>query len=75
MATPGQLVELAAGTYSDTAISTDSSKTSATDVIFRPVAGATVTFTYTQTTQGHNVVSTTVIRPATDTTPITDPTS
>jgi hypothetical protein len=44
LATPGQTVELAAGTYSDTAIATDSTKTSAADVIFRPVAGATVTF-------------------------------
>ncbi len=44
LATPGQTVELAAGTYTDTALSTDSSKTSAADVIFRPVAGATVTF-------------------------------
>lgn len=44
LATPGQKVELAAGTYTDTSLSADSSKTSSVDVIFRPVAGATVTF-------------------------------
>ena len=44
VAAPGQTVELAAGTYADTALSPDSSKTSAADVVFRPAAGATVTF-------------------------------
>ncbi len=44
LATPGQTVELAAGTYADTTLSPDSAKTSANDVIFRPVAGATVSF-------------------------------
>ena len=44
LAAPGQTVELAAGTYSDTAILPDSSKTSSADVLFRPAAGATVTF-------------------------------
>ena len=44
LATPGQTVELAAGTYSDTSLPADSSKTSAADVLFRPAAGATVTF-------------------------------
>ncbi len=43
LAKPGQTVEMAAGTYTDTALSVDATKTSATDVIFRPVAGATVT--------------------------------
>ena len=38
------------------------------------IAGATVTFTYRQNTKGHAVVSTTMIRPATDPAPITAPT-
>ncbi|HSS42858.1 MAG TPA: right-handed parallel beta-helix repeat-containing protein [Solirubrobacterales bacterium] len=44
LAAPGQTVELAAGTYADTSLPVDSSKTSAADVLFRPAAGATVTF-------------------------------
>ena len=43
LATPGQTVEMAAGTYSDTSLSLDSSKTSSADVVFQPAAGATVT--------------------------------
>jgi hypothetical protein len=43
VATPGQTVEMAAGTYSDTSLPLDSSKTSAADVVFRPAAGASVT--------------------------------
>lgn len=43
LAKPGQTVEMAAGTYADTALSLDSTKTSTTDVAFRPAAGATVT--------------------------------
>jgi hypothetical protein len=43
VAAPGQRVEMAAGTYSDTALPLDSSKTAAADVVFQPVAGATVT--------------------------------
>lgn len=43
LAKPGQVVEMAAGTYTDTALSLDSTKTSAADVVFRPVAGAAVT--------------------------------
>lgn len=44
LAGPGQTVELAAGTYADTSLPLDSSKTAAADVLFRPAAGATVTF-------------------------------
>jgi outer membrane biosynthesis protein TonB len=43
VATPGQTVEMAAGTYSDTSLPLDPSKTSNADVIFRPAAGASVT--------------------------------
>jgi Bacterial TSP3 repeat len=43
LAQPGQIVEVGSGTYSDTSLSLDSSKTSAADVIFRPAAGAIVT--------------------------------
>jgi outer membrane biosynthesis protein TonB len=43
VAKPGQTVEMASGTYTDTALSLDSAKTSAADVVFRPLAGATVT--------------------------------
>ncbi len=45
LAQPGQTVEVAAGSYSDTSLSLDSSKTSNTDVLIRPAAGAAVTFT------------------------------
>src|SRR3954453_17003070 len=43
LATPGQTVEMAAGTYSDTTLAADASKTSAADVVFQPAAGAAVT--------------------------------
>lgn len=43
VATPGQTVEMTAGTYSDTSLPLDPSKTSSADVVFRPAAGATVT--------------------------------
>jgi hypothetical protein len=43
LAQPGYTVEMAAGTYGDTALSLDSAKTSTQDVLFRPAAGATVT--------------------------------
>ena len=45
LAQPGQTVEMAAGSYADTSLSLDSSKTSNTDVLVRPATGATVTFT------------------------------
>lgn len=45
LAKPGQEVEMAAGSYADTSLSLDSSKTSNADVLVRPAAGATVTFT------------------------------
>jgi chitodextrinase len=43
VAAPGAVVELAAGSYGDQTITSDTSKTSASDVIFRPAAGAQVT--------------------------------
>jgi|GEM_PF-2018935 len=43
LAQPGNTVEMAAGTYGDTSLSLDSTKTSTQDVLFRPAAGATVT--------------------------------
>jgi hypothetical protein len=43
VAAPGQTVEMAAGTYSDTTLSLDSSKTSTADVVFQPAPGASVT--------------------------------
>ncbi|HXR61901.1 MAG TPA: choice-of-anchor Q domain-containing protein, partial [Solirubrobacterales bacterium] len=43
LAQPGDAIEMAAGTYGDTALSFDSAKTSDQDVLFRPAAGATVT--------------------------------
>jgi chitodextrinase len=42
VASPGQTVELSGGTYGGQTINADSSKTSATDVLFRPATGATV---------------------------------
>jgi chitodextrinase len=44
VAQPGQVVEIAAGTYASQRINGDTSKTSATDVVFQPAAGAVVTF-------------------------------
>ena len=43
VASPGQVVEVAGGTYGDQTIASDSTKTSTTDVVFRPAAGTTVT--------------------------------
>jgi hypothetical protein len=43
VAQPGQVVELAGGTYSGQTINPDASKTSSDDVWFRPAAGASVT--------------------------------
>ena len=43
VASPGDVVEVAGGTYGSQSIGKDSSKTSATDVVLRPAAGATVT--------------------------------
>jgi hypothetical protein len=45
VAKPGQVVELAAGDYGSQEIFADGSKTSPTDVVFRPQAGAAVTLT------------------------------
>jgi hypothetical protein len=42
-AQPGQVVEVAAGTYGDQDIRYDDRKTSQDDVVFRPAAGASVT--------------------------------
>src|SRR5207247_8599730 len=43
VAQPGQAVEVAAGTYGDQNLLFDSSKTSSSDVVFRPAPGASVT--------------------------------
>ena len=43
VAAPGATVELAAGSYPAQTLTTDSSKTSASDVVFRPASGASVT--------------------------------
>jgi hypothetical protein len=43
VAAAGQTVQLAAGTYSGGDVNADGSKTSSADVVFKPVAGATVT--------------------------------
>ena len=43
-AAPGQVVEVAAGSYPDQTITADASKTSASNVVMRPAAGATVSF-------------------------------
>jgi chitodextrinase len=42
VAKPGQIVELAGGSYAGGSITADSTKTSSTDVLFRPAAGASV---------------------------------
>jgi thrombospondin type 3 repeat protein len=42
-AQPGQVVEVAGGTYGDQSIAHDGSKTSSDDVVFRPASGAAVT--------------------------------
>ena len=41
-AQPGQVVEIAAGSYPNQAVSPDPAKTSSTDVVLRPAPGATV---------------------------------
>jgi chitodextrinase len=43
VAQPGQVVELAAGTYANQLVRPDATKTSTTDVVFQPAAGAGVT--------------------------------
>ena len=53
MAAPGQVVELAAGTYGNQTISHDNSKTSTDDVVFRPAAGAGVTLGTVTTYASH----------------------
>jgi hypothetical protein len=42
LAQPGQVVEVAGGTYGDQNVLADASKTASADVIFRPAAGASV---------------------------------
>ena len=42
LARPGQVVEVAGGSYPGEAIEVDSSKSSSADVVFRPAAGASV---------------------------------
>lgn len=46
LAKPGQVVELASGTYGGQTIGIDSTKTSPDDVLFRPASGATVSAAY-----------------------------
>ncbi len=43
VASPGQTVEVAAGSYGSQTINSDAAKTSAADVVFAPAAGAAVT--------------------------------
>ena len=43
VARPGEVVEVAAGSYGSQSIGKDATKTSTADVLFRPAAGATVT--------------------------------
>ncbi len=45
IAAPGQVVEVAGGSYGAQTIGADASKTSGSDVVFRPAAGASVTVT------------------------------
>jgi hypothetical protein len=45
VATPGTVVELAAGSYAGETVNPDATKTSSTDVLFRPASGAQVAFT------------------------------
>jgi hypothetical protein len=47
VAAPGQTVEVAAGTYTDTSLPVDSTKTGAQDVVFVPATGATPSFSAT----------------------------
>jgi hypothetical protein len=47
LATAGMTVELAAGSYADSSLPLDASKTSLTDVVFAPAAGASVTMSGT----------------------------
>jgi hypothetical protein len=44
LASPGQVVEVAGGTYPAQSVTSDPSKTSASDVVFQPAAGASVSF-------------------------------
>jgi hypothetical protein len=53
VAQPGQTVELAAGSYGAQSIALDGSKTSSTDVVFRPVAGASATLGWTEIRSSH----------------------
>ncbi len=56
VAQPGQVVELAAGSYGAQTISHDASKTSASDVTFRPATGAGVTIGNLTTYASHLTV-------------------
>ena len=53
VAAPGEVVEVAAGSYPSQRIDKDASKTSASDVVFRPAAGATVTLAYLDIAGSH----------------------
>jgi hypothetical protein len=54
-ATPGQTVEIAAGSYPGQLIKPDPSKTAGDDVVFRPATGASVTFTGELTIQASHL--------------------
>jgi hypothetical protein len=53
VAQPGQTVELAGGSYGAQSIALDAGKTSASDVVFRPATGATVSFGWTEIRSSH----------------------
>ena len=53
VAQPGQVVELAAGTYGTQNVQFDAAKTSTTDVLFQPAAGGSVSIGFTELRGGH----------------------
>jgi hypothetical protein len=55
LATAGKTVELAAGSYADSSLPLDATKTSLTDVVFVPAAGASVTMSGTLHIAGRHV--------------------
>jgi hypothetical protein len=55
VASPGNSVELAAGSYPGGAINVDTTKTSLTDVVFRPATGATVTISAEVNVSGSHI--------------------
>lgn len=55
LAQPGQTIEMAAGTYADTSLALDTTKASSADVVIRPAAGASVTFSSQLHVSGRHV--------------------